>query len=99
METMMKAANHASAGVFQVHQIGRQLLTAEKNEEALKVFKLNVERHGDVWPVNVGLSRGYSAMGDTKMALKHAEKALENAPNQPNKDAISGMIEKLKTEE
>jgi hypothetical protein len=30
------------------------------------------------------------------MALKHAEKALANAPNQPNKDAIAGMIDKLK---
>lgn len=96
METMMKAANHASAGVFQVHQIGRQLLTEGKNEEAMKVFKLNLERHGNVWPVNVGLARSYSASGDLKMALKHAEKALANAPNQPNKDAIAGMIEKLK---
>ncbi|MFK8161006.1 MAG: DUF2911 domain-containing protein [Lewinella sp.] len=96
METMMKAANHASAGVFQVHQIGRQMLAAGKNDEALKVFRLNVERHGDVWPVNVGLARALSATGDFKMALKHAEKALANAPNQPNKDAIAGMIEKLK---
>lgn len=96
METMMQAANHASAGVFQVHQIGRQLLAAGKNDEALKVFKLNMERHGDVWPVNVGLARALSATGDLKMALKHAEKALANAPNQPNKDAIAGMIEKLK---
>lgn len=98
MATMMKAANHNSAGVFQVHQIGRQLLASGKNEEALKVFKLNVERHGDVWPVNVGLARGYAAAGDTKMALKHAEKALANAPNKPNKDAIAGMIEGLKAE-
>jgi hypothetical protein len=96
METMMKAANHASAGVFQVHQIGRQMLAAGKKDEALKIFKLNMERHGDVWPVNIGLARALSATGDLKMALKHAEKALANAPNKPNKDAIAGMIEKLK---
>ncbi len=98
LATMLKAASHTSAGVFQVHQIGRQLLASGKNEEALKVFTLNVERHGDVWPVNVGLARGYAATGDTKTALKYAEKALENAPNQPNKDAIAGMIEGLKKE-
>ncbi len=99
LATMLKAANHPSAGVLQVHQVGRQLLASGKNEEALRVFKLNLERHGDVWPVNVGLARGYTATGNTKMALKHAEKALANAPNQPNKDAIAGMIENLKKEE
>ncbi len=99
MATMVKAANHNSAGVFQIHQIGRQLLGQGKGEAALEIFKLNLERHGDVWPVNVGLARGYSATGNNALALKHAQKALANAPNAPNKNAISRMIEDLQAED
>ena len=51
---MLTAVHHPSATGLQIHQYGRQLLTAKKNQEALEVFKLNAERNGDAWPVNVG---------------------------------------------
>ena len=91
-----KAANHPTAGVFQIHQMGRQLIGMGHKETALKIFKLNVEKSGDVWPVNVGLARGYSAVGKYDQALKYAKMALERAPNQLNKDSLPQAIEKLK---
>ena len=63
---------------------------------AVAVFQKNQKRFGDAWPVHVGLARGYSAMGDYKAALEHAQKALAQAPDQLNKNNLAAAIEKLK---
>ena len=47
--------------------------SAGKKEEALKVWELNAKRQPNTWPVNVGLARGYSAVGRYKDALKYAK--------------------------
>ena len=82
--------------VFQVHNYGRQLIASGEKEKALEVFKKNAKMHPNTWPVNYGLARGYSAMGDYKKALKHLEKAYELAPQQANKDRVQANMEKLK---
>jgi hypothetical protein len=43
----------------------------------------------------MGLTRGYSANGDYKNALKYAEQALPLAPNAQNKSNVQTMIGKL----
>ena len=91
-----KAAMHPTATIFQIHGMGRQLLSLDQDEIALEIFQLNMERNGDVWPVNVGLARGYSAVGNFEKALEHAEVALGRAPDQANKNALTRSIEKLK---
>jgi len=95
LATFEQAARHPSSNVFQVHGLGRQLITMGQPELALKIFQLNIEKHGDVWPVNVGLARGYSAVGEYKKALKHAKLALSRAPDQVNIDGLTAAIEKL----
>lgn len=82
--------------VFQVHNYGRQLIASGEKEKALEVFKKNAKMHPNTWPVNYGLARGYSAMGDYKKALKYLEKAYELAPEQANKDRVKANMEKLK---
>ncbi len=94
--TLEKAASHPTASVFQIHNMGRQLITLGEKETALKIFKLNLEKSGDIWPVNVGLARGYSAVGQYDNALKHAKIAYERAPNKLNKDGLAKSIEQLK---
>ena len=79
-KTFDKALNHPTAQPVQIHMAGRQLLTAGKKEEALKVFQLNAKRFPNQWPVHVGLMRGYAAMGDKKKALAEAKLALAQAP-------------------
>ncbi|HYI13275.1 MAG TPA: DUF2911 domain-containing protein [Thermoanaerobaculia bacterium] len=93
--TREKAVNHPSAGIFDLHQYGRQLLTQGKKDEALKVWELNAKRHPNAWPVHVGLARGYSAVGRYKDALKHAKLALAQAPDEVNKKSIAAGIKKL----
>jgi len=92
---MDKAINHPTAGVLQIHGYGRQLITLGQKEKALEIFQFNAKKFPKTWPVNVGLARGYSAVGNYKTALKHAKLAYEEAPDQGNKDAMKAAVEKL----
>lgn len=80
---------------LQFHQYGRQLLDQKKSAEALKIFQMNAERNGDVWPVHVGLARGYAAIGDNAKALEHARIAVTQAPDPQNKANLEAMIQNL----
>jgi hypothetical protein len=79
-----------------LHQYGRQLLQQKMNKEALDVFKMNYDKNPNQFTTLVGLTRGYSANGDYKSALKYANQALPLAPDQQNKSNVSTMIDKLK---
>jgi tetratricopeptide (TPR) repeat protein len=92
MQTALKLPGTTS---IQIHQYGRTLLNLKRNQEALEVFKYNFERNGDAWPVHVGLMRGYAAVGDTKQALEHAQKAVTQAPDALNKNSLEAMIKAL----
>ena len=93
--TRAKAMSHRTAGPFELHGFGRQLLSQGKKDEALKVFELNAKRHPNEWPVHVGLARGYSAAGRYKDALKHAKLALAQAPDEANRKTLADGIRKL----
>ena len=94
-KTLDRALNHPTAQPLDLHLYGRQLLTEKKPAEALKVFQLNAKRNPNVWPVHVGLARGYAANGRAKEALAEAKLALPQAPDEPNRKAVETMIKKL----
>jgi hypothetical protein len=52
-----------------------------------------------VWPTNVGLARAYSANGQYDKALKAAQAALPQAPDEVNKKFLTEAIEKLKNKQ
>ena len=93
---MAAALESPTASVFEIHQYGRQLLAQGKPKEALAVFQKNAKRFGDTWPVHVGLARGYSAVGDYKSALTHAELALKQAPDEVNRKSLTDAVTRLK---
>jgi len=93
--TRDKGLNHPTATAIDLHQYARQLLNSGKKDDALKVFELNAKRHPNMWPVNVGLARGYSAVGRYKDALKYAKLALAQAPDAQNKRVLEEGIKKL----
>jgi tetratricopeptide (TPR) repeat protein len=93
---MAAALDSPTASVFEIHQYGRELLAQGKPKDALAVFERNAKRFGDTWPVHVGLARGYSATGDYKAALKHAERALTQAPDDLNRRSIADAVTRLK---
>lgn len=93
---MAKAMELPNALPVEIHMYARRLQTERKNKEAMEVFQKNAKRFGDVWPVHVGLARAYSAAGDYKAALKHAEIALTQAPDPLNKKNLEDSIARLK---
>jgi hypothetical protein len=89
------AVHYPGADPIQVHLYGRQLLAAGRNQEAMEVFEANAKMHPNVWPVHVGLARGYAALGRRKEALAEAKLALPQAPDDPNRQGISALIKQL----
>jgi hypothetical protein len=79
---MDKAVKLPTATMLDVHQYGRSLITAGKNQKALEIFKFNKQRNpDDKFTTHVGLARGYAATGDKKNAIKHWEVAIKNIPD------------------
>lgn len=85
--------------VMDLHNYGRTLLNMKENDEALKVFRLNYEKNPNVFTTNVGLARGYSALGNYKKALAYMKAALRQAPDNMNKTSVEGMIKKLEAKQ
>lgn len=81
--------------VRDVHFYGRSLLDMKKADEAFKVFKLNYERHPNVFTTNVGMGRVYAALGDYKKALNYMKAALSQAPDDLNRNSVEGMVRRL----
>lgn len=95
-EVMAKALDLPGAQPVEIHMYGRRLLAEGRTKDALAVFQRNQKRFGDAWPVHVGLARGYSAMGDYKTALKHAEIAVGQAPDPLNRKNLEEALQKLR---
>lgn len=91
--TWAQALEKASA--IELHTYGRQLLANKKTKEAFTIFESNYKKYSGAWPTNVGMMRGYSALGDTKKALEHAKMALAQAPDEVNKKSLEGAIKVL----
>lgn len=97
LTTMNEALSLAT--ILEVHQYGRTLIGQGKKDKAMEVFKMNAEKNKDTWPVNYGLARAHSALGDYKTALEYIKIAMTKAPDQLNKDAIQVNIAKLEKEQ
>ncbi|HMI78076.1 MAG TPA: DUF2911 domain-containing protein [Ferruginibacter sp.] len=82
--------------IGQLQQYGRQLITTNKPKAALEVFQFNHDKNPNQFITLAGMVRGLSANGQYSRALEYATKALSLAPNDANKQAVEGMIEKLK---
>ena len=94
--TFDKAIHHPATTVFQIHQLGRQMIAEGKPEKAMEVFEYNAETHPGTWPINVGLARGLSALGRYKEAIQYCEKAIENAPDGLNRNNLQNLLNQLK---
>lgn len=78
----------------QIHAYARQLLQQKKSKEAFDAFKLNYDKNPNIFTTNMGMMRGYSAVGNYKKALEFAQKALPQS-DQLNKINLERMIKML----
>jgi predicted Zn-dependent protease len=93
--TMAKALAHPTASPTDVYQYARPMIREGKPKEALAVFQAASKRMPNKWPLDLGIARSYSALGDYKTALKYAKQSLLVAPDGPNKENVQRMIAKL----
>ncbi|MFI5179775.1 MAG: DUF2911 domain-containing protein [Thermoanaerobaculia bacterium] len=94
-KTLEKALASPTATPIAIHLLGRQLQADGKTNEAMKVFQTNARRFPGQWPVNVGLMRGYAAMGDSKKAIEYGKLALAQAPDPGNKKNLENLLKQL----
>ncbi|MBI2214344.1 MAG: DUF2911 domain-containing protein [Acidobacteria bacterium] len=90
-----KALAHPSASVIDIHMYGRTLQIAGKHKEALAIFEMNAKRNPGKWPVEIGLARGYSSVGDHKKAVEHANLAVKSAPTPANKQNAELVLKQV----
>lgn len=91
-EIMAKAMDMGNAG--QIHNYARQLLGQDRKQEALAVFQKNVDKHPDTWFVELGLARGYSALGEFDKAVVNMKVSLGKAPD-GQKQYVQGLVDQL----
>lgn len=84
-----------TASALEMHQYGRRLLAEKKPTEAMAVFERNFKQNKGAWPTNVGMMRGYSALGNYKKALEHAKLAVVQAPDEVNKKNLEQAVKTL----
>jgi len=78
----------------ELNALGYQFLLAGKIDDALVLFKKNVELHPDSWNVWDSLGEGYMNKGDKKLAKENYSKALDMSPE--NQHArIEGVLKNL----
>ncbi len=78
-DQMMESAI-AGASEAELNTYGYQLMNTNRLDEAIRIFKLNVERHPDSWNVYDSLGEALNNKGDRDGALANYKKALEMAP-------------------
>lgn len=74
--------------------LGYRLMGKGKIEDAIKIFKLNVELHPDSANVYDSLGEAYMKSGDTKNAIKNYKKSLELNPENANAREMLKKLEK-----
>lgn len=68
----------------QINRIGYALLSQKKLDEAIEIFKLNVEDFPASWNVYDSLGEAYMIRGDKDLAIKNYQKSIELNPKNNN---------------
>ena len=85
----------AAATEPELNAAGYQLLQGGRLDEALGLFRANVENHQGSWNAWDSLAEALAAKGDKAAAAQHYRKALELAEDETQKARIRGELEKL----
>ena len=63
------------------NRVGYQLIGLKRLQEAIEIFKLNMQAYPQSANTYDSLAEGYMLMGDTESAIKYYEKTLEMIPD------------------
>ncbi len=91
----MKEDAFVNASENNINTLGYQYLFAGRIDDAMLIFKKNVQLFPDSWNVYDSLAECYAAAKDNEHAIEFYTKALEKAPDN-QKNRITTTIEDLK---
>jgi hypothetical protein len=83
------------AGEMDLNNLGYQYLQSGRVDEALAIFRRNVESHPDSWNTYDSLAEACAAKGDKKTAIEMYGKALTMAPDATQKTRIQAALASL----
>ena len=72
---------------FEFNALGYEALGKKQSDQAVGIFRLNVEAYPLSASAHLGVADAYAQAGDKEMAVKYYEKGLEVIPSDPNVDA------------
>lgn len=84
------------ATLLQLNSYGRTLVRQKKYKEAFEIYKLNYDKNPNDIYTRIGMVIGYAGVGNTKEALKYAEKAMALADDSNTKSYIEKMVADVK---
>jgi hypothetical protein len=77
----------------EINMVGYRLLASKKNEQAIRIFKINTEFFPKAWNTYDSLGEAYMINGDKKQAIANYERSLKLNPQNTNGKEF---LEKLK---
>ncbi len=75
--------------------LGYNLMGRGMIDEAIEVFKLNVNAFPESWNVYDSLAEAYMTKGENELAIKYYKKSLEINPSNTNAEEILKRLEKI----
>ncbi len=76
---------------FQLNTLGYTLLRSGKIDEAIEIFKLNIEAYPEAFNVYDSMGEAFMEKGETELAIENYKKSLEINPG--NQNGISKLKE------
>jgi hypothetical protein len=89
------AVAYPKGNVEDLYYFGYKLQRMKMFKEALEAFKKNYEKAPKNWIANLGMARGYAAMGDKAAALKYADTAMQLVEDRPTKEYVERMKQRI----
>jgi tetratricopeptide (TPR) repeat protein len=80
---------------FVLNSLGYRLLLAERYDDAIAIFRLNIEEYPDAWNPYDSLGEAYMRAGDLESAIGFYERSLELNPDNTGGKA---MLERIRAQ-
>ena len=94
MKELQKAKYYFGENDF--NALGYRLVGSGKIDEAIEVFKLNIDAFPESWNVYDSLAEAYVTKGENELAIKYYKKSIELNPENNNAKEILKRLEKNK---
>jgi tetratricopeptide (TPR) repeat protein len=78
-----------------LNTLGYRLLRSERIDDAIEIFKLNIEEYPDAWNPYDSLGEAYMVAGELELAIEYYEKSIELNPENTNGKA---MLERIRAQ-